>query len=659
MKHIKRFIFLIVGLFFLIFLFVDDEEVSVDPEVLIGKSENPNQTWAIYWYLCGSDLESEFGAASTDIEELLQVKLPENIKVVIQTGGAKNWENEEINSNIIQRLEYSNKGLKVVDKKPLANMGNPNTLADFLSYTKNNYPADKKMMIIWNHGGGTVSGAAFDERYDYDSLTLNEFDEAFRKVYPLSKENPPFEVIGFDACLMATIDTAYTFSDIAKYLVASEELEPGSGWNYTGFMEKLALDPGMDGARLGQHICNSYMDGCGFLFDMDATLSVVDLSKIDQLVNAYEDLGKEALDIALNDPSFFIDLGINATFSENYGGNNKEEGYANLVDLGDFAKNCADILPKNQERIEKGLKDCVLYQRKGFFRDNACGLSCYYSYNGDPEDYYNYTNQGCSDSFKYLYGYGFIGSLDDNGMEYIGDCCDYRNKVLPHVPNILDDGYEEYPVKLNEENYAVLELDDKIKDLVRTVYMDVAYLDEPNNQIVLLGKDNDMTSDFENGVFTDNFRGVWGSIDNHLVYMEVVYENEDSTVFSVPILLNDKEYNLRVIYENDKDSFKILGARKPLDENGMADKNLVQIKAGDKIRPIFYTINLDDSEDEVKAVPQEEFIVTDKTFFEEKELENGNYLMMYELIDIKNNSKYSQMIEIVLEDENMDISILD
>jgi hypothetical protein len=44
--------------------------------------------WVIYWYLCGSDLESGGGFATGDLSELQEVQLPENIKVVIETGGS-------------------------------------------------------------------------------------------------------------------------------------------------------------------------------------------------------------------------------------------------------------------------------------------------------------------------------------------------------------------------------------------------------------------------------------------------------------------------------------------------------------------------------------------------------------------------------------------
>ncbi|MCR5235609.1 MAG: hypothetical protein K6E34_00220 [Lachnospiraceae bacterium] len=36
-----------------------------------------------------------------------------------------------------------------------------------------------------------------------------------------------FDFIGFDACLMATVETAYMLSPYADYMIASEEFEPG------------------------------------------------------------------------------------------------------------------------------------------------------------------------------------------------------------------------------------------------------------------------------------------------------------------------------------------------------------------------------------------------------------------------------------------------
>ena len=218
-------------------------------------------SWAVYWYLCGSDLETEGGCATADLSELMEVELPENVTVVIQTGGAAEWQNDVVDASKLQRFVYNSEGLQLVDEQPSASMGDSETLAAFLQFAKDSYPADKTAVVFWNHGGGSVSGAAFDELYDYDSLTLDEMYAAFSQVWEPSLEagQQPLELVGFDTCLMATVDVAYTFCDLSRYLVASEETEPGNGWYYTDWVGALAEQPSMDGAALGRAICDSVL----------------------------------------------------------------------------------------------------------------------------------------------------------------------------------------------------------------------------------------------------------------------------------------------------------------------------------------------------------------------------------------------------------------
>lgn len=87
-----------------------------------------------------------------------------------------------------------------------ANMGDAQTLYEFLAYANENYPADKVAVTFWNHGGGSVNGAAFDELHNLDSLDLAEMYEAFDAVWPSDTEHPALELVGFDTCLMATVD---------------------------------------------------------------------------------------------------------------------------------------------------------------------------------------------------------------------------------------------------------------------------------------------------------------------------------------------------------------------------------------------------------------------------------------------------------------------
>ena len=160
-----------------------------------GDDEMPNksmgaESWSVYWYLCGSDLETNYGSATADLMEMLEVDLPENVNVVIQTGGADVWQNDAMDPSKIQRWLYNSEDLYLMEELDNANMGDAETLYDFLDYANTNYPADNVAVIFWNHGGGSVSGVSFDENYGYDSLSLMELYEAFDAVWPADAENP-------------------------------------------------------------------------------------------------------------------------------------------------------------------------------------------------------------------------------------------------------------------------------------------------------------------------------------------------------------------------------------------------------------------------------------------------------------------------------------
>ena len=597
-------------------------------------------SWSIYWYLCGSDLESGGGFATGDLGELLEVELPEGVRVVIETGGANTWQNDLIDADKLQRWVYSNDGLELVDEQPSASMGEADTLADFLSFAKTSYPAEKTAVVFWNHGGGSVSGASFDEKYDYDSLTLDEMYAAFSQVWEPSQEQPPLELVGFDTCLMATVDVAYTFSDLAHYLVASEETEPANGWYYSQWVGALAADPSMDGEALGKIICDAYYAGCEEVGTQDnTTLSLTDLTKIEPLLSAYESFGAEALSAACEDPAFFPQFGRVAAQSENYGGNTKEQGYTNMVDLGHMARKSIGILGSAQGVLD-ALDDCVLYQVGGQYRTEATGLSCYYSYNGDIDDFNSYAGLGAGTAFKYFYAYELTGELDEAGMDYIAEM-DFEE--LPEVKNLLTMNWDGAPLDVDDQGISYLTLGPEADEILAGIGFSLYYEDPENDLMMLLGTDNDMRADWENGIFYDNFRNVWGSIDGNLVYMELSFEGDDYNLYSVPVLLNGEEYNLQVAYDFNTDKWDILGARQGIDENGMADKELRILQEGDELTTIWYMASAS-GEDEFEPYAAETITVTADTAFAEAELPDGSYSMVYEMWDAMGNYAYSDMV---------------
>ena len=135
-------------------------------------------------------------------------------------------------------------------------MGDSATLSEFINYANINYPADKRALVFWNHGAGSILGFGADENFSFDGLYLYEMADAFLNSYDGQK----FEIVGFDACLMASIEMASVLEPYSNYMVASEEVEPGGGWNYEYYFGALAANPGMTGEELGIAITDGYYE---------------------------------------------------------------------------------------------------------------------------------------------------------------------------------------------------------------------------------------------------------------------------------------------------------------------------------------------------------------------------------------------------------------
>ena len=633
MKKFLKKIGIVFLVLFLMVMFWDDEEDEVLERI------ESDETWSVLVYLCGSDLESEAGLASDDLEEIMSINYPENVNIIIQTGGAETWENDFVSDERMQRYVYGADGLELVDESPLYNMGDSNTLASFLGYASVHYPADHTAVIIWNHGGGSVSGVAFDELYN-DSLDINELRNAFETIYDLSSENPPIDIIGFDACLMATIDVAASFKDVARYMVASEDLIPGFGWDYAGWLKTLSYNPGIDPKDLAINICDSYYD---FYEDWgmedEITLSVVDLSKIDALLASYDFFGQEAFVSAYNDPNFLVRFARNANEAENYGGNNRYDGYTNMVDLGSLALRNQTNLPDSTTSVINALNECVVYKVAGEYRENASGLSCYYSFNGDMDDFMGYREVGCSESFINYYNYS-LGNLDYIEDDYLEDFgFDIFDFLFPTDLSEIDPS--EFDVYLNEDNCAVLDVGLELADMVADVYYNVSYFDVEDGTFILLGSDDvDLDADFDNGVFVENFDNSWGAIDGHYIYTEVIGYGDNYYKFVSPILVNGREAYLHIIFDFNSEEYKILGYTQGINDYGMADKNMRKLEVGDEISTLFYTSSLYSNSDDIELEVFETFTYQKDSEFDYIALGDGDFMLSFEIYDYQNEVYY-------------------
>lgn len=629
-------------------------------------SYNSSDNWLIYWYLCGTDLETESGYGTDDLLEMLDVKLPPNVKVLIQTGGTLEWQNNVIAQNKIGRYLYDENGLYELDVLPDEDMGTRETLADFIRYGNENFSPDHKIFLFWDHGGGSVSGVCYDEISD-KSLSLNDIREAFKSVHQPSADNPPFELIGFDACLMATYDTANSLYGLSRYMTASQETEPSTGWDYKSWLGALAENPAMGGAAIGQEICDSYYNACKVDDSAEyATLSVIDLSKIPELRTSYEKFGVEALrHSALNPTGFFSIFGRSAEKAENYGGNTRDQGYTNMVDISDLARKSQILLPETSKELINAVDNAVIYKVQGPYRDKGSGLSGFYSYDNDEESFKDYAAIDSAPlSIKCLFYHLIYGDIPAEGKALLdGHIPD------PAAPSTMQSIYgkksklfniaalENMPVDIDNDGYAFVRLNDKEMDLLSTIHCQLIYMD-PNSDVILnLGSDTDIIADWDSGLFKDNFRGVWPMLDGHPIYIEINAETDDYNLYSVPIKLNGKECNLQVVYDFTAGKYSIIGARKGLSNMGMGDKNLVKLKKGDKITTIHYAMTYSGDDEEYTAVEAETFTIGNNPQIRDEELGDGKYGYFFEFITPADENAFSELIEFTLSNGEITTSV--
>lgn len=215
-------------------------------------------------YMIGSDLESEDGSATDDLLEMADAALSENVHLVLQTGGTETWWNDVCTDDESERFVIENGDMTLLQSLGSMNMTDADTLSDFIRFSAESYPADRYELILWDHGGGTMTGFGYDELYEDTSLTLSSLSTA------LYNGGVQFDFIGFDACLMATAEVAYALDPYADYLIASEESEPGEGWAYKNWLTMLAEDPAVPTAELGKKLADDFLEAYIFRRHADA-----------------------------------------------------------------------------------------------------------------------------------------------------------------------------------------------------------------------------------------------------------------------------------------------------------------------------------------------------------------------------------------------------
>ena len=588
---------------------------GTDGKMTISRPENKSTPmgdkgkWTIFVYLCGTDLESSGqGSATGDIQQMMEAESSDNVRFVVQTGGTKKWINEVFSASEAERWIVQNQDMQKVGSVPLKNMGSSENLADFLKWGVKEYASEKMGVIFWDHGGGCIQGACVDELNGGDTLDLMEINSAFADVYEGMTDK--FEFIGFDCCLMGTAEVANILASYARYFYGSQETEPGTGWDYTTFTNALVKNPTANGAELGKVIADSFYNECASVQqEKECTLTIVDLSKMDDFVIAFNDFSKKLFESAGNDLKAVV-KGV--TSADNFGGNNKSEGYTNMVDVGGIISQCSKTV--DGSAALEALKNCIVYNKNGATHSKASGLSVFYPLNvNEPKDLQTFSKVTVSPYYLSIVdmvakgfsenGYSNAALFDsdgnwDNETETEGD--DYFNYASEEGGESKLITFAE-KAKLSADGTFGFKLDESGKAYTADVSA-VILMDLDDDNMVELGQTIDINADWEDtGVVTDEFDGSWlGLPDGQLLAMYVVSSGEEGVVYTSPIFLNGKRTNLRIVRTNE--SIVVEGAWDGIDEHGMAAREITKIKEGDKIVPAYFASATDsDKTSELKG----------------------------------------------------------
>ena len=642
--------------------------------------------WTVLFYFCGSDLESRYGFASDDLKEISDVMFPydysvwENfgamrdvgkVNVLIETGGSRAWHTKEkkididVSADALQRwrlnyyhpIDWHRDGdkqiIELVDTLPLQNMSAPETLADFIRWGAENYPAKKYALVLWGHGNGAKTGLFIDELFDNDVMYLYELKQA------LADGGIRLETVVIDACLMGSVETAWAISESANWMVASEEVIPGSGTALEKWLQALVNYPGKDGRWLGRCICDltafQYANDTDNMARSLMTWSVIDLSRIGQVVQTTEKFFS-AVGEAIKSNAILIRVYAGFLLeAEEYG-----DGGQDMRDLGslyynDFIANYADL--NLMDELIGALSDAVVYTVRGPGRSAARGLSFCYPAGSSAEELDTYAK-----NFPMPAYLAYLDAISSwNAPEWVYE----QTEKLPGIDTI-----EELQVTvektMTEKGVPALAFpgeDMMVKDVRCNLYK----LDEETNEILRLGQLEAQTiaapEDKPYALWTMDEGMKWLTVEGEPCCAELIKYDLGVYLYSVPVRINSETKFLRcgriTSYDAETDGFietyEAFGVWEGYDENSVVMTRGVMplTQAAGRVFCLLYPKDSTGKNERTFYASGDEMTMPRALRFLWEPLPAGTYYLEFELHDAFQRDAVMDRIEIRWDGERM------
>lgn len=651
-------------------------------------------TTTVMMYMCGTDLQSD---CVMDMYEMCEASYSDDINIIVQAGGASQWDDSDLTPNTINRFRIKDGGFYDLEDIGWSSMGDQQTLFDYVTWAYESFPADRYVLILWDHGGGAATGICFDETANDDYLSIHEINDA---LYECEDQIANFhlDIIGFDACLMATYEAAAHMRYYADYMVASEELEPGNGWYYTGWLNALSDDPGMDNQSLCVAMADAYMEDClNTNPDQYLSMSVTYLPAMEYVINTMETYAAYLAQA--------LDAGELSTFSRArnrmYSFGEYYDASSDMVDMMALIEATRQFAPQTADVLESAYKKAVRYNVGTDMFDYLTGLSILFPAEGIDDEYYdcnetypNYTTlvqgyttlrlggnyqfdmdvpqqltaqtastvfTGDMTSTVFMPAGAFVATEDD--IEEPDDV----TSELPEVESSLDPVYVGAIVpaastevltgdwgesSTSDAVYACsMTLDaDALNNLSMVeglLYLDIS--DEEDTMLVEMGAMQNAGINWQTGEIVSQFDGTWPMLDEQLVVLYDQLVNGGIRRSIIPVRRNGEEGYLLVSRNEAQGEWVIVGFSIGYDENGLPARGSERLQPGDEIIPTYPMLYLDEDGEYQQAQFDGDPITVDENGgipFEFISLDGGDadYMYCFQLTDIFGETQLSDFI---------------
>lgn len=621
-----------------------------EEDIPLEEQGNASDTYTLMLYMCASDLESECGFATEDLNEIMYGYTAGNLNVIVQTGGTAEWQNTVVADDCCQRYRVTEDGLELVDDSlGMQNMADSATLTDFIQYCSSNYAADHYGLVLWDHGGGVVGGYGYDENFGGDSMSLTEMSRA------LGDASVHLDMLGFDACLMANFETCLMAAPYADYLIASEEPEPGCGWYYTDWIGKLSENCGIPPKRYGRQIIDDYITESGWDSpSMYSTLGMFDLQQVTQkLLPALSQFSDDAVQQ--------LSAGEYRRISQSR--SNTRAVYQSELDHIDLLDYAQHSQSETADQLEQAVSDCVVYYRETENGSGDNGLSIlfpYYDLSALDMLEEMYQTLGYDDAYPaFLEQFANVmagGQISVSGFSNTQNhaaASEYSGFQWFDADAGYDESYyETYSADLSlletteVDGRCVLELSEEDWEIVNDVAMQMFAVYD--GFYVDMGLDDYCEFD-DYGNLIVEYDQTWVALDGQVVpFFHESYTSDGDSFFtcgSVPCVYNGIDAEIVLVWDTEHPSGYAAGVR-PVYTDSVAAKGLYDICDGDTFQVYYDIYDEDLNYVETMTLDDEIFTVQDslEVGYADAAEQLGDTFIYYVLEDIYNNTYYTDSI---------------